>query len=255
MDQKLSVLIVDDNQMMTKTLQDIFRVKGYRAEIAHSGPEALDKVNTTPFDCVLSDIKMPDVSGLELFRAIKTKHPALPVVLMTAYATDKLIEEGLEEGVIAVLTKPLDMSLILNFFSYLSRDRSVVIVDDDPAFCQTLGDILQARGFAVHKMVHPDGIVEQLGVDGQVVLLDMKLQQSNGLDVLREIKTEYPDLPVILVTGYRDEVAASLEAALELSAYTYFYKPLQIDELLNTLTRIHHQQLSRVLGRPVIKKM
>lgn len=253
MAQSLSVLVVDDNQMMAKTLQDIFKVKGYQAETAYSGPEALEKINTNLFDCVLSDIKMPDVNGVELYRAIKAKHPDLPVVLMTAYTTDKLIEEGLNEGVIAVLTKPLDMSLILNFFSYLSRERSVVIVDDDPSFCRTLGDILASRGFDVRKINQPDGIVEQLGEERQVVLLDMKLKQSSGLEVLREIKARHPNLPVILVTGYKDEVAASLKTALKLSAYTYFYKPLQIEKLLNTLTTIHHQELGRILGRPVIK--
>ena len=254
MPQPLRVLIVDDNQMMAKTLQDIFKVKGYQAEIAYSGLEALEMVTDTSFDCVLSDIKMPDVNGVELFRTIKASQPDLPVVLMTAYATDRLIEEGLDEGVIAVLTKPLDMSLLLNFFSYLSRERSVVIVDDDPSFCQTLGDILHERGFDVHPMTRPDGVMEQLEDGGRVVLLDMKLQGSNGLDVLRQIKAHYPTLPVILVTGYRDEVAASLETALKLSAYTYFYKPLQIEELLKVLTRIHHQELGRVLGRPIMKK-
>ena len=103
----LHILIVDDNQMMVKTLQDILQIKGYQAEVAHSGPEALEKIEETTFDCVLSDIKMPDVNGVELYRAIKAHQPDLPVVLMTAYATDKLIEEGLQEGVIAVLTKPL----------------------------------------------------------------------------------------------------------------------------------------------------
>jgi DNA-binding NtrC family response regulator len=253
MSEQLRVLIVDDNQMMAKTLQDILRVKGYQAEVAYSGPEALNKVEIIPFDCILSDIKMPDVNGVDLFRAIKTKHPDLPVVLMTAYATDNLIEEGLEEGVIAVLTKPLDMSLLLNFFSFLSRERSIVIVDDDPKFCQTLGDILDARGFDVHQMTRPVGIVEQLYGNGQVVLLDMKLKESDGLDVLREIKATYPNLPVILVTGYKEEAAESIETALKLSAYTYFYKPLQVDELLKTLNKIHHQELGRVLGRPVVK--
>ncbi len=254
MSDTLCILVVDDNQMMVKTLQDIFKIKGYKVEVAYSGPEALEKVDKIPLDCVLSDIKMPDVNGVELYRAIKGRQPDLPVVLMTAYATDNLIKEGLDEGVIAVLTKPLDMSLLLNFFSYLSKERSVVIVDDDPTFCRTLGDVLQARGFDVDQINKPEGVVEQLAGDGQVVLLDMKLQGSNGLDVLRQIRVQHPSLPVILVTGYRDEVKPAIETALKLNAYTYFYKPLQIEDLLQTLTQIHHQELGRVLGRPIEKK-
>ena len=120
------------------------------------------------------------------------------------------------------------------------------------------------RGLGPRICVHPvpQGNVAKAGVlviqldgNGQVVLLDIKLKESDGLDVLREIKAEYPNLPVILVTGFKEEVAESIETALKLSAYTYFYKPLQIEELLKALNKIHHQELGRVLGRPAIKKM
>ncbi len=122
--------------MMAKTLQDIFIIKGYETEVAHSGPEALEKVGRSLFNCVLSDIKMPDVNGVELYKAIKTHQPNLPVVLMTAYAADKLVKEGLEEGVIAVLTKPLNLNLLLGFLS--SYAKNAPFVDDTLQFCRTL---------------------------------------------------------------------------------------------------------------------
>ena len=90
---------------------------------------------------------MPEMDGVELYRAIKRIQPHIPVVLMTAYATDDRIDEGLQEGALACLTKPLDIEALLRFFSLLHRDRSVVIVDDDPAFCKTLGDILRQQKF------------------------------------------------------------------------------------------------------------
>jgi len=91
---------------MARTLGDILRVKGYQTEMAHSGDEALEMVDLQTVDCVLSDIKMPGVDGVELYRTIKAQRPDLPVVLMTAYCADALVEEGLEAGVIAVLTTP-----------------------------------------------------------------------------------------------------------------------------------------------------
>ncbi len=253
MSEPLRILIVDDNEMMVKTLQDIFRVKGYEAEAAYSGAEALVKVEDGAFDCVLSDIKMPDMNGVGLYRRIRARWPELPVILMTAYATDKLVEEGLAEGVIAVLTKPLDLNLLLNFLSALHQERSIVIVDDDPDFCRTLGDILQARNFSVMQITDPDSLLEKLKADRQVVLLDMKLNRLNGLDVLRKIKEQYPHLPVILVTGYGEEMTAAIETGLEINAHTCFYKPFQIEELLQVLTEIDHQELGRKLGRPVGK--
>jgi len=247
--EELHILIVDDDRRMAKTLADICRVKGYVAEIAHSGPEALEKLDKVSFDCVLSDIRMPRVNGVELYRAIKARQPDLPVVLMTAYSADSLVQEGLEEGAIAALTKPLDIGLLLSFFSFLRKERSVVIVDDDPQFCKTLGDILRVRGFAVIQIADPRDVVERLEAAGEVVLLDVKLDRANGLDVLQEIRARYPHLPVILVTGYRAEMAPAIEAALETGAYSCLYKPLEVEKLLELLTEIRHQELSMALGR------
>ena len=250
MNNKLSVLIVDDDRRMAKTLKDILKVKGYEAEVAHSGPEALEKVEKGHFNCLLSDIKMPELNGVELYRAIKERYADLPVVLMTAYSHDKLVNEGLKEGAIAVLTKPLDIDALLSFFSVLRKERSLVIVDDDPNFCKTLGDILKERDFTVSQVTDPKNVMEPpLKRDSQVVLLDMKLNGMDGLEVLKEIREHHPHLPVILVTGYRDEMAQSIKAALKISAYTCLYKPFKIEELLQILTEIHHQELAHVLGR------
>ncbi len=251
---KLHILVVDDDRRMAKTLVNIFQVKGYEAEAAHSSLEALEKVEEEHFDCVLTDIRMPEVDGVELYRAIKARQPDLPVVLMTAYSTNKLVNEGLEEGAIAALTKPLDINLLLSFFSSLSRGRSIVIVDDDSKFARTLGDILQARGFVVTQITDPHGVVETLKPDGQVVLLDMKLNEVGGLEILEEIREQHPRLPVVLVTGYRQEMAAAIEAALKVGAYTCLYKPFQIEELLQQVAEIRRQELRRVLGQPVRRR-
>ncbi|MCK4450202.1 MAG: response regulator, partial [Anaerolineae bacterium] len=137
---------------------------------------------------------------------------------------------------------------LLCFFSSLRKERSIAIVDDDPQFCKTLGDVLRMRGFAVTQVSDPHGVVERLGADGQVVLLDMRLNNISGLGVLREIRERHPHLPVVLVTGYREEMASAIEAALKIGAYTCLHKPLEIEHLLQLLAEIRRQELSRVLG-------
>ncbi|MFH1124033.1 MAG: response regulator [Pseudomonadota bacterium] len=118
----IKILIVDDDQRMTRTLKDILTVKGYEADVARSGNEAIEKMAETHFDCLLSDIKMHGINGVELFRATKKSRPDLPVVLMTAYAHDELVKDVLEEGILAVLTKPLDINALLSFFAALRKE-------------------------------------------------------------------------------------------------------------------------------------
>ena len=247
MSDELRILVVDDDRRMARTLVDICLVKGFRAEAAHSGPEALVKVSQSEWDCVLTDIKMPEVNGVELCRAIKEVQPDIPVVLMTAYSADSLVREGLQEGAVAALAKPLDLALLLAFFSFLRQERSIVIVDDDPAFGKTLGDILQVRGFGVTALTDPLNLVGGLTDAGEVLLLDMKLEGSTGLEVLRQVRERFPHLPVIVVTGFRQEMACAIETALEISASACLYKPLEIEKLLGLLDQIRHRQLGRFL--------
>jgi len=247
MNPNLRILIVDDDRRMTRTLADILSLAGHEATEAFSAEHAVQLAGTQTFDCVLTDFKMPGMSGVELHRELRQAQPGLPVVLMTAYAADELIRQGLEEGIVAAFDKPLDMAQLLHFFTTLAKTRTVTIVDDDPAFCQTLGDILAARGFKVVRVTDPHADMDALIAGSQVVLLDMKLNSLNGLDVLKAIRAKYPRLPVLLVTGYRQEMADVVQKALEISAYTCLYKPLEIQKLLETLADLQLAHLREAI--------
>lgn len=246
--RKLRVLIVDDDRRMVRTLGDILRVKGYSVEDAHTGAEALGILAGTRCDCVLTDMRMPRMNGVELYRAIQASHPGLPVVIMTAYPQDRLIRNGIEEGLIGSIPKPLDINLLLGFLSSLRKERSILIVDDDPVFRRTLGDILRVRGFAVTQIADPRSLVDRVRADSQVVLLDMKLKGSDGLKVLRKLRRHHPRLPIIIATGYREEMAPAVEAALKLEAFTCLYKPFAVEELVQALESIRREDLRQTLG-------
>jgi two-component system, NtrC family, response regulator HydG len=249
LNSKYRILIVDDDQRMTRTLTDILNLAGYEAVEASSGPQALELVRSQAFDCVLTDVRMPDMDGVEFHHQLRQSQPGLPVVLMTAYAADEIIRKGLDEGVVGVLDKPLDISHLLSFFISLVKNRTVAIVDDDPAFCKTLGDILTQRGFNVIQVTDPHADVELMAAESQVILLDMKLNNINGLDVLKNIRMRYPSLPVVLVTSYRQEMAETIRAALEINAHACLYKPLVIPELLDRLAQLQLTRLRGVLNR------
>jgi DNA-binding NtrC family response regulator len=172
------------------------------------------------------------------------------VVLMTAYAADELIRRGLDEGVAGVLDKPLDINHLLGFFTSLTKHRTIVIVDDDKAFCQTLADILFQRGFKVAQVNDPHVAVTSITMDAQVILLDLKFNGISGLDVLKDIRKENPSLPVLMVTGHRDEMVDSIKAAMDINAYACLYKPLEIPQLLEMLTELQKEHL-----RDLIKSM
>lgn len=247
MKPKCRILIVDDDKRMTRTLADILNMAGHEAAEASSGQQALELIRAQSFDCVLTDVRMPEMDGVEFHRQLLQFQPGLPVVLMTAYASDEIIRKGLEEGVVGVLDKPLDISQLLSFFSSLIKNQTIAIVDDDPSFCKTLCDILGQRGFKVAQVTDPHADLELIAAESQVILLDMKLNSVNGLDLLKNIRGRYPSLPVVLITGYRQEMAKPIEAAMRIQAYTCLYKPLVIPDLLKTISQIQVDRLRSML--------
>jgi len=121
MSDTTAILVVDDNPSMAKTLADILAFKGFTVHAAHSGKEALEILQNQPIDILLTDVVMPDMNGVELYRATRTNHPRLLTILMTAYAADDIIQQGLNEGIRTVLTKPLDIDFLISLFSALKR--------------------------------------------------------------------------------------------------------------------------------------
>lgn len=251
MKEKLKVLVVDDDRRMVKTICDILRVKGYEAVPAHSGEEAVAKVRAEAFGCVLMDIRMPGIDGTEAQQMIRDAAPDLPVLLMSAYATDEQAEEAKRQGAYSVLTKPLDIQMVLSFLSLLRKEESVLVVDDDPVFCRTLKDILQARGYRVETENDAGKVLGHMERNYKLmVLLDLKLGGADGVNVLREIREKYPAKPVVLVTGYRDEMGGAIEKGREIGAYSCLYKPFATEELLGIIDEISRKKLKAVLGEP-----
>ncbi len=239
------ILVVDDDRRMTRTLSDILAIHGYECKEAYSAEEALYLAFNEPFDCVITDIRMPGMDGVDLFHQIHERQPDLPVILMTAYASDERISEGVDKGAFGVITKPLEINQILGFLSALRDERVIAVVDDDPNFCKTMQDILTSRGYNVRIAAHPEEVLGQLDENVQGVLLDMKMNSVGGKEILRRIREVFPTIPVVLVTGYGAEMADAIEEALGMSAYLCMYKPLDIQHLLETLDRLHNDRLKK----------
>jgi DNA-binding NtrC family response regulator len=255
MNKKLNVLIVDDDIMMARTLKDIFTIKGYYTEAVNSGLEALKTLESKSFDFVLSDIKMPDMNGLDLYRAIKDRWPNLPVVLMTAYSSEHLVSNGLKEGVVSVVTKPLEINILLDFLSSFQKDNTIVIIEDDETFYSMMSSILEKNSFKTKAFSDPEGVIEKMSDKPEAFILDMKLNDISGLDVLRKIKEKYSDVPVILMTGYAGEMFSDIEKALELGAITCLYKPFHIMEMIETLRGVQHEKRREVFNSISGKKL
>lgn len=111
----LRVLIVDDDSGVCQSLKDLLEAERCSVETASSGVVAMKSLGQEPFDLVLSDVVMPDMDGYQLYQTVKESHPALPVVLMTAFNYDKdhIIKRSCLEGLQGVIfKKPVNPALL-----------------------------------------------------------------------------------------------------------------------------------------------
>jgi len=105
---KTKVLIVDDEPAIREVLEMILQEWGYEVRLASDGSEAKDLVESYDPEIVISDVVMPQLSGLDLLRCLKAGNPNRPVILVTAHASIDLAVESMKQGAQDFVTKPMD---------------------------------------------------------------------------------------------------------------------------------------------------
>ncbi|MCI0467405.1 MAG: ActR/PrrA/RegA family redox response regulator transcription factor [Beijerinckiaceae bacterium] len=123
----------------------------------------------------------------------------------------------------------------------LGPDRSLLIVDDDHTFLTRLIRNMEARGFTVKGA---NSVAEGLAAIAEsapaFAVIDMRLSDGNGLDVIRELKSKRPDARGVILTGYGN--IATAVTAVKLGAFDYLAKPADADEIFNALMATRHDK-------------
>jgi two-component system NtrC family response regulator len=120
------ILIVDDEKHYPMIIGEVLSEEGYTPFTASSGMEALDILNTQPIDLVLSDVKMPGMSGIDLLEKAKQIKPDLPVIIMTAFGSVEKAVEAMHKGAYTFILKPFENeALIAHIAKALSMSKIV----------------------------------------------------------------------------------------------------------------------------------
>jgi len=106
--EQAKVLVVEDDPDIRKILDMFLSEKGFRVKVAESGPRALEMLAEEPIDLILSDVRMPGMSGLDLLRHLKERDPEIQLVLMSAYSSVKDAVEAIQLGAADYVEKPID---------------------------------------------------------------------------------------------------------------------------------------------------
>ncbi len=252
MSEKSSVLVVDDNKIFCRNINDILELKGYEVVTAHDGFKALELVKQNGFELVLMDIKMPVMDGVETFKRIKKIAPDIPVIMVTAFAVEELIRDALREGAFGALKKPLNFDKLFELIARATaKGALILVVDDDHNLCANVKDILSAKGYRVGIAYDGNTALDKARENNfDIMLIDMKLPPLNGLETYLSIRDFRPNVVVIIITGYPQEMVKLTQQALRENAYACLEKPLNMNELAMLLEQIKEHKIRGTLKKP-----
>ena len=239
MNDEPTILIVDDNEDLLQTFAMIFKRRGFCVETAGNGTSAVDKFKEQDFDVTLMDIVMPEMNGVEAFKKMKEMQPGAPVILMTAYSDEELIQTARDEGIRQIIHKPIRIDQLIEMITKAASSQPILIIDDDADICETLTKVLKLEG---HEVLTAGSGEEAVDIAReracQIAFIDVKLPHIDGLETLLRLKEVNPDLLTVMMTGFRNEVKDALEKAQAASAITCLYKPFDPEEAANLVKKI-----------------
>lgn len=153
MDMKATILIVDDDPNLTKTLSDILRLQGYTPLVAAEGKTALNRVKNEVPAIALIDLKLPDMDGLEVMREIKERSPGTECVVLTGYASQASAIEAVNLGAYGYMQKPYDVEqLVLTIRRAIEkREAEEELEHTLEKLRKALGGIIQAMALIVES--------------------------------------------------------------------------------------------------------
>ncbi|KUG21505.1 response regulator of zinc sigma-54-dependent two-component system [hydrocarbon metagenome] len=119
------ILIVDDELNMRLVLSTMLKKEGFDISSASNGREALQILQSNNIDVVITDLKMPDIDGMELLTVISERYPEIPVIMITAHGTIATAVEALKKGAFDYITKPFDLDDLKNIISKAIKTRAL----------------------------------------------------------------------------------------------------------------------------------
>jgi DNA-binding NtrC family response regulator len=237
----MRILIVDDERSLLLTLAANLELEGFEVACANGGGHALELLAQQPFDLVLTDVRMPQMDGLELFRRIRAVNAQIPVLLMTAFAMEDLIEQAITEGVFAVLPKPFEIDHAINALVRASRRPTVLLLDHEEG-AQAIASAVSAMGIACRVLTDPSdalSAVRDHRVD--VCVVNLASSAPDGAELVERLIDADGSVAVIAVAA--QSVAALLRRAADLGAFACLGKPFQPLDLVHVVAnaRAHWQ--------------
>ncbi len=265
-----TVLLIEDQELQSSVLTEQLTAKGVEVKQAFTGKEALDLIKMHAFDCIILDLKLPDISGFDLLDMIKSQPvmARVPVIINTAMelddekmahimryteamvlksnkSNDRLIDEvslfmnklKQEEGKLLRAASGLGKGNAVSTIEKALKGKNILITDDDMRNIFALSSALQMYDMNIVIANNGREAIERLNDSENIdlVLMDIMMPEMDGYEATRSIRADkrFLKLPIIALTA--KAMKNDREKCIEAGASDYISKPVDMDKLLSML--------------------
>lgn len=244
--EKIVILIVDDDSVIREMLEQEMKRNFFQTISASNGEKALEILGKEKIDIMLLDVKLPDKNGLEILEEIKEKKLETEIIVITGFGTYDIAVQSLKWGAIDYIEKPVEMSELHTALGRaqeslakkreLDSKHTLLVIDDDKSTATRIKKFFEAEGYkAIAAFNGKEGLEAVKNYRIDVIISDINLGDMDGNELLREAKEIFQDIEGVMITGYADHQLAV--KALRAGAFDYIIKPVDLDELLISVTK------------------
>src|SRR6476620_6548876 len=163
--QKPIVFVVDDDVSVRESLELLINFAGWQPETFASAGEFLARPRTAPPNCLVLDVSLPDLNGLELQKLIATERTYMPIIFITGHGDVPMTVQAMKGGAVEFLTKPFDDEVLLNAIRHAVM-RSAAVLDDQAEITalRSCYELLTPREQDVLRLVVAGMLNKQIGL-------------------------------------------------------------------------------------------
>jgi len=239
--QGAPVLVVEDEADIANLIRIHLEREGYPVQIASRGDEALRLAREIQPRLITLDIRLPDMDGFTVLERLKRDPQTANIpVIVVSIVPDR--EKGLQLGAVDYLGKPIDEEQLMELVRRVLHQKGLIlVVDDDRDNLSLMREALRRQGFSVQTTGYGKRALQiAREVHPALILLDLKLRDVDGYQVLRNLKSDprTRHIPVVIMSGSVTDEELKGQRALALGAVRFVTKPFAIDEFVREISSL-----------------
>jgi len=234
------ISVVDDDESIRRTTIFLIESFGFRAAAFESAESFLKSVQLHDTSCLLVDVQMSGMSGLQLQSELAAAGCGIPIIFITAFDNKDTRQQAMQAGAVAFLGKPFNDEELLQAVRLALRGEFeatknlIAVIDDDESIRRTTTLLIESFGFPAAAFASAESFLKSGQLhDTSCLILDVRMPDMNGLELQSELAAAGYGIPVIFITAYDNK--DSRGRAMQAGAVAFLDKPFSDEQLFQTV--------------------